>query len=134
MRVALASFLLAVVAACVSTKNIPGLTTVTGVDLTRYATKGFYFSDETFPGPHEAVGIIAVAQYASAKWAKETASWTLIPVRAQDVLDTIYTRAVVLGADGFVRMTFRPIVRQPAGTGQPELPGLEVSGFAIRRQ
>lgn len=125
--------LVGLVVACGGYKPIPSLTTVTGVDLTRYAAKGFYFSDESYPGPHEAVGIIAVAQYAAARYSTDSA-WLFTPVRAQDVIDTVYARAVKFGADGFVRMTFRPVVRQVEGPGAPAVPGLEVSGFAIRRR
>ena len=126
--------LLLALAACVSKNDIPSLTTVTGVDLRRYSAKGFYFSDESYAGPHDAVGMITVAQYAAATWVPDSAKWMLTPVRAQDVVDTVYTRAVSLGADAFVRMTFRPVVREPVSPGQPALPGLEISGFAIRRR
>src|SRR5438552_18012445 len=85
--------LLLALAACVSVKNIPTLTAVTGVDLRRYSAKGFYFSDESYTGPHDAVGIIAVAQYAAATWVPDSAKWMLTPVRAQDVVDTVYARA-----------------------------------------
>lgn len=130
--------LVALVAACAPTsKHIPTVTIVTGVDLSRYSQRGFLFSPDAYTGPHEAVGLVSVRRYAEAPWEvpnqrEALPHWEFGHVSTQEALDSMYARAVSLGADALVKMEIRS-VEQPAQPGRPAIPGVEVSGFAIRR-
>lgn len=120
-------------------QHIPAVTVVSGVDLSRYSTKGFFFSTEPYSAPHETMGLVAVTSYAELSQEKVEGTllggkeWTTIPVALQTVLDTVYARAVAMGADGFVKMEFRSVTA-PATLEHPSIPGIEITGVAIKRR
>ncbi len=119
-------------------KHIAPVTVVSGVDLARYSSRGFFFSTEPYSAPHETMGLVAVTSYAELRQEKAQGAlfgtvWVTTPVSLQTVLDTVYARAVAMGADGFVKMEFHSI-SAPTTPEHPTIPGLEVSGVAIRRR
>lgn len=140
---------LALVLGCAgpSVTVIPSVTVVTGVDLSRYSQKGFLFSTDPYSGPYDAMGLVTVTQYASAKWTDSgevsgLSRWVVGQVHAQEVLDSAYARAVGLGANALVKMEIRSVAlsgANPSGwhlsrAELPDLPGIQVSGFAIKRR
>ena len=122
--------LLLLLCGCTMNRSFPAVTTVTGVDLRRYADSGFFFSPDPYTGPHDPVGLIVVTGHAKADW--DGSDWTFAHVSGQGLLDSAYAVARKLGADAFVEMTFKPVFRR--ASLQTEIPGLELSGFAIRRR
>jgi uncharacterized protein YbjQ (UPF0145 family) len=58
--------------------------------------------------------------------------WEYGPAMAQEVLDSVYARAVAMGADAFVKMEFAS-VESPATATTPQVPGIRITGYAIKR-
>ena len=118
-------------------RHFPAVTTVTGIDLSRYSQRGFHFSQDSYSAAHDPVGMIAVTTYAEATLRRDSvqgeAWWEFSEVRAQDVLDSVYAIATRLGADALVKMEMTSVTRARAGQ-RPETPGLSVTGLAIKRR
>lgn len=127
-------FLLLTLGGCASTVNhVDPLTVAAAVDFTPYTRRGFLFTTETYPGPYEAVGIISVTRYAGGHRVPGVTTdyvWQFDPVPVAEVLDSMYARATALHADALTKFTLRTVTRPGPGT---DVPGIEVSGFAIRR-
>ena len=119
-------------------KRIPSVTVVSGVDLARYSSRGFFFSTEPYVGPHETMGLVAVTSYAEMHQEKVEramfgSEWITTPVPLQTVVDTVYARAVSMGADAFVKFEFHSVTL-PATADHPAIPGIEITGVAIKRR
>ncbi len=114
--------------------HVAPVTIVSGIDFTRYTQRGFLFTPEVYDGPYEAVGLITVTRYAEGRFNQETASWDFDPISVRDVVDSIYARATAIGADALMRFHLENVMGPPAAARLPATPGLEVSGFAIRRR
>ena len=110
--------------------HIPQLTAVTGFELTSYTAKGFFFSPNIYTGPYEPVGLVTVTIYAEGR-ADKDGIIQFTPLAGQQVLDTVYARARTMGANGFVQMQFTAVSMQVRSVA---VPGLQISGFAIRRK
>lgn len=131
----------AIAIGCATNKAIPPTTVVSGFDLRRFAQRGFLFSPEPYNGQFDALGFVAVTQYDGVQWSNSSEQWELIPVSTADVLDSVYSRSLALGADALVRMEVRA-VESPgtekdwriAGTPPHSVPGIQVSGWAIKRR
>ena len=117
--------------------HIPSVTVVSGVDLARYSSRGFFFSTEPYSAAHETMGLVAVTSYAELRQEKSQTlfgtQWTTVPVPLQTVVDTVYARAVAMGADAFVKMEFHSVTT-PATPEHPAIPGIEITGVAIKRR
>jgi hypothetical protein len=115
-------------------QHISAVTTATGIDFDRYSQRGFFFSDDAFTGAYEPIGLIHVTSYAAANWKTgkgyEAGMWAYEGVPIQETVDSAYAVAVRLGANALVKMEMRAVER----TGTPPVPGVEISGWAIRRK
>jgi len=118
---------------CVNHPPIPSVTVVAGLDFSRYTVRGFFFSPDPYSGPHDMKGLVTVRRYSSARYVDSLASWEYGPVGAQEALDSVYARSVAMGADAFVRTEFQP-VELPATPTTPRLPGIQITGYAIKRR
>jgi hypothetical protein len=119
-------------------QRLPPVTVVSGVDLSRYSNRGFFFSTDPYTGPHETIGLVAVTSFAEIHQEKAPGTmvgkeWVVAPVPLQAVVDTVYARAAAMGADAFVKMEIHSVTG-PATAGHPSIPGIEITGVAIKRR
>jgi len=123
-----------VLGGCVSSvTQVSPETIVSAIDFTPYTQRGFLFTPEVYEGPYEAIGLITVTRYAAGHYATDMARWEFDPIPVRDVLDSVYARAMAMGGDALMRFRLENVVA-PAAVRLPATPGLEVSGFAIRRR
>ena len=124
-------------AACApAVKYVTPSLTVSGVDFTPYTKQGFLFTPEVYDGPYDAIGLISITQYAGARYvetsAESTSGWRYDPIPFPALMDTVYARATAMGANAIMRFHIENTVA-PATLDHPLLPGITVTGFAIRR-
>lgn len=117
--------------------NVEPEVKVTGVDLRPYTEKGFLFTPEAYAGPYDAIGLIQVSLYAGAHYVVPEGGvarhvWQFDPIPVHALLDTAYARADAMGADALMKFQVEETSHvTPEGL---TVPGLTVSGFAIRRR
>ena len=110
-------------------------TIIGGVDFRAHSRKGFLFTPNAYPGEFEAVGMVTVTMYAEANASRSGPNgsnwvWEYSALAPQDALTEIRKRATALGADAISNTTLRAVTRTVGGAA---IPGIEVSGFAIKR-
>jgi hypothetical protein len=127
-------FLLALLAAagCSGLTYIAPSTEVRSIDFTEYSRQGFMFTTEMYQGPYESIGIIYVTMHAEGKLETVNAvqRWIFSDLKVQDVIAEAHRKATGMGADAVVKLDIRA---NDKTVGLITVPGIEVSGFAIRR-
>ena len=125
--------MLALAPACSNLKYIAPNTEVRSIDFSGYSRQGFMFTTEMYQGAYESVGIIYVTMHAEGKLEnmKGFSQWVFSDLKVQDVLAEAHRKALAMGANAIVKLDIQADnkVLSPALT----VPGIEVSGFAIRR-
>jgi uncharacterized protein YbjQ (UPF0145 family) len=120
--------------ACNRLTYIPPSTAVTGIDFTPYTAQGFMFTPEMYRGDYESVGVINVAMQAEGKLVRKdrsgTSEWEFSELKIDDVVREAHKRAVAMGANAVVNFTVKA---SPRTVGTVSVPGIEVTGFAIKR-
>lgn len=129
--------------------HIPPVTLTSGIDFTEYTKRGFMFTPEEYTGAYESMGVITVSMYAEGNLEppprpprrgifgnggaeQPELVWRFKELRVQDVLEETHKRATGMGADAVVRFNVRAVTR-PSGVALVDVPGIEVTGFAIKR-
>ena len=125
------------VAACApAVKYVAPMLTVSGIDFTKYTKEGFLFTPEAYDGPYDAIGLISITRYAGARYVDTTtesaSGWKYDPIPVPALMDTVYARATAMGANAIMRFHVENSLA-PATLDHPLLPGITVTGFAIRR-
>lgn len=142
-------------AGCVQQKplaHIPPRVIAAGVDFTPFTARGFLFTPERYPESYESIGVITITIWPEANRevrsgrrvrrggqdtpAVEIGDWVIEPITIQDALESMYERASEMGADAVVNLEISRVVEEYASSLLTTLvlPGIEVSGFAIKRQ
>ncbi len=117
-----------------------------GYDFTSYTKKGFLFTPEQYLLEYESIGLITIDiipevrevysnSYDSGnEWIKvrgKEKSWRVKVVYPQEVLEELYNKAISMGADAVVRLTFDS---DQHNNGDITFLSLKASGFAIKRK
>lgn len=117
-----------------------------GYDFTSYTEKGFLFTPEQYLGDYDAIGLLKleiipeVRQIFYGTRATEqgwetiignTRQWQVKEISSKQLLDSLYNKAVSMGADAVVRFSLNSTSHY---NGDVTFNGLEVSGFAIKRK
>ena len=134
----------AFVAGCSSISQIPETRTITGYDFRPFSERGFLFTPADFAGRYEAVGFLTLrftpesnkASFSDATeearergfW-KGNSYWIYNTVDIDDLLESYYSEATQLGANGVIH--FNVAVEDAEVLGVP-IPVYTLSGFAIR--
>jgi hypothetical protein len=119
-------------------RYVPSISVTTGVDFSPYLKSGFLFTPEAPSGQYDAIGLVSFATYSEGKVVHDgraadgglTARIDFMPVSSQEALKKAYEAATAMGADALTRFTLRTVFRR---SGDVDVPGIEISGFAIRR-
>lgn len=138
MRPPFFAIVLSLAACAPGLKRIEPEVRVTGLDFREHTREGFLFSPNAYPGDFESIGVVAVAVFAEGERVTGGASfaggpsttWRFIPVDAQGALTEARKRATALGANALVNVQVRDVAK---AVGLVSVPGVEVSGFAIKR-
>lgn len=119
-------------------KYLPPAVTTASIDFSSYSKRGFFFTPDPYSGQYETVGFISVIRYASARYAEPDQQyaagghWEVDSIPLQEAIDSMYARATRMGADAIMELRMDAVIAPPTAA-TPALPGLHVSGFAIRR-
>lgn len=117
-----------------------------GVDYSRYANEGFYFSPYAYTKEYVPVGQYYLALVPGAKYldecpsgksecmAWETVGWVVDYAHVQHAVDSMYNLARAAGADALVDVKLSKVTVMPPDRPGLILPIFEVSGFAIKRK
>ena len=114
-------------------------------DFTDYTKKGFLFTPEQYLGNYESIGIIDVKIYPQTEYKEANSTeedendsfkrgsnkWIYYIVSTQEVLDSLYNRASIMGADAVVRLIIQDF---DVNYGKVSAVGKRASGFAIKRK
>jgi len=117
-----------------------------GYDFTNYTKKGFLFTPEQYLMEYESIGLITIdiipevrEVYSNSydygnEWIKVSGkekTWRVKVVYPQEVLEELYNKAISMGADAVVRLTFDT---DQHNNGDITFLSLKASGFAIKRK
>ena len=118
-----------------------------GVDFTRYSEKGFLITTEMYQGAYKSVGIVRYQLFPEASYAPvdvkyyadgkfdTTYVWVENRINVQEAVDSLYTICKDMGADALVNYRFDIVTESYDHITNPvTLYGIEVSGFAIKRE
>lgn len=92
------------------------------------------FTPEMYRGDYESVGVINVIMHAEGKLVANPktgmAEWQFSVLRVDDVVREAHKRALEMGANAVVNFSVKAA---PKLVGTVTVPGIEVTGFAIKR-
>lgn len=132
-------FTLIYLCACSTVSKIEKQVIVTGYDFTSYTNEGFLFTPENYVGNYESIGILSVeilpelrktGRGKAGQFYTPNMLWQYIPVRTSEVLDSLYKKAINMGADAIINLVIK---RTELTYKNVTAPGVEASGFAIKR-
>lgn len=135
---------------CSQPREISKQVFVSGYNFTAFTSKGFLFSPEQYLGDYESIGLIEVEIYPGVEktnsksdeeenrmdtWSRDSEfeyGWRYTDnITPDEVLDSLYSITSLMGADAVVRLD---ITRVSIVQNKITLPGIKVSGFAIKRK
>ena len=132
--------------ACSTVRDINKKVYVSGFIFTKYTAKGFLFTPEKYAGKYNSVGIISIEifpqihenefsslnnQYGTTQQGS-TPKFSYKRVDPGEALDSMYNYCKRLGADAVINLEINQTYDVRTGiSGQ--IPGLKISGFAIKR-
>lgn len=122
-------------------KNISRYENLSVVDFTKYTSEGFLITTEPYKGKYKAIGILDYVVRPKAKKQKDIYSsgytehhWKIEEIKIQALLDTLYSRAEMMGGDAIMNFDIKPnSKRYSDGSNVIEIPGIEFYGFVIKR-
>lgn len=113
-------------------------------DFRKYTDEGFLFTTEKYLGDYESIGLLSIEIIPELKKKDgyfapgqtysggSSSFWNYIPIKTEEVLDSLYNKAKSMGADAVVNLDveyFDVIV-----SGNISVPETRASGFAIKRK
>ena len=132
--------------ACSYGTEVKKMVLVSGYDFTDYTERDFLFTPEQYLGDYDAVGLLNLeiipelrklpfgTRATEQGWVTiigATRYWQVKEIAPEEVLDSLYKRAIRLGADAVVRFSLNSTSHY---NGDVTFFGLEASGFAIKRK
>jgi len=110
---------------------------VHGYDFTRYTEEGLLITPEDYNSSYKSVGMLRVVIWPEMRRERvngdpyEMTNWKAEPLRMQEAVDSLYTRARQMGADAIIRFDAQRVTQE---VDDDTRTGVEASGFAIDRQ
>jgi hypothetical protein len=106
-----------------------------GVDFSAHTREGFLFTPNAYTGPYESLGMVYVTMHAEGNLEEVDRrtgmkAWVFKEISVQDALTETRRRAVAMGANALANFN---VHSSPKLIGSLTIPGIEVSGFAIKR-
>lgn len=113
-------------------------------DFRKYTDEGFLFTTEKYLGDYESIGLISIeiipelrrkdGYFAPGQTYAGSSSgfWNYIPIRPQEVLDSLYLKAKQMGADAVINLDVE--YADVIVSGNISVPSTRASGFAIKRK
>ena len=134
-------FLLFVLAGCANpginpflTYEAPKTLKIYKYDFRQYNSKGFLITPSTYYGDYESIGMLDITLFPpivrSGANYQGAPQWKVEYLNTQEVIDSLYTKAVEYGADGIMNFT---VSFETQNNGILEIVGTRVSGYAIKR-
>jgi uncharacterized protein YbjQ (UPF0145 family) len=132
--------------ACSYGSEVHKMVLVSGYDFTSYTERGFLFTSEQYLGDYDAVGLLNLEVIPEVRklpygtksteqgWETiigNTRYWQVKEISSDEVLDSLYKKAISMGADAVVRFSLNANSHY---NGDVTFYGLEASGFAIKRK
>ncbi len=133
---------------CETVKFIPKSTSVEIIDFKKYLNKNFLITPYDYKGDYESIGMIHATLMPSAnlismkKYSEVTSDtmvvyqWKTDTIKTSEALDTIYSKAVQMGADAIIDLSINSN-RETYNIGSSKeitIFGIIVDGFAIKRK
>lgn len=154
-----AAFILLFMASCATSKLVE-LTTISddqnfnAIDFTKYSAKGFLLTPEKYMGEYTSVGIVRYVMHPSATYKTiaskpnpafekdknlsatiKTKVWDINDLSIPDVIDGIYLKCKLMGADALVNLEIKADDVPYTGVLNPvTIRGYVITGFAIKRK
>lgn len=116
--------------------------TVTGYDFSEYTEQGFLFTPEQYRGEYQSIGLITVTQWPAVRKTEQKVRTSdgagykteevfyHEAINVEKTIEEIYKIASDMGADAVTQFNVTPTSRT---NGTLNVPGVEISGFAIDR-
>jgi len=143
-RTVVLSLLALLYISCGTAPQLSRSVTFKGYDFTAYTAKGFMFTPEQYLQPYEAIGLIELEIIPEVRKIQPTDSskgwkfqpgeypvWWIEKIGTDFILNEIYQRASMMGADAIVRLKIETVEKPH---GDLMVPVHYVSGFAIKRK
>ena len=127
---------------CTQITHLPKQVSVTTFDFTKYNTVGFLFTTESYLGDYESIGLLDIeilpelrripgAYPSPGQFYTADMMWEYVPVNPKEILDSLYSKATMMGADAIIKLTFQ---KTDLAYKNITAPGYRARGFAIKRK
>lgn len=136
---------------------VPRKESLFGIDFSKYSKQGFLITPEKYAGEYQSIGLITYEYLPSAEYKPGTSRpnpyyvpgnpktsqfipikmWITEDVKVEQVMDSVYTRCKILGADALVNFKIEPKTETYSSVvykNPPIINGYSISGFAIKRK
>lgn len=132
---------------CSTLEHIPKEENLYKINLKKYTKKGFFITTEMYNGDYEPIALINYELYPEANYevtgvryfedgkVDKKYKWIIKYVTIEEAMDSIYKQCVDMGADAIVNFKQDIEIKQYQGLKNPAMiPGITISGFAIKRK
>lgn len=149
MKILIIAVFIFIIGCAPTITEIPGQSVLYNVDLAKYSKKGFLFTPYNYDYKYQSIGLVSLVAYSEGKVVKPrseisssgkviiiTRHWEFVPLKLEGLIDQLYLSAKEMGADAVIEFKIKAITKQKA-VGNNEIidiPGIELSGFAIDRE
>jgi hypothetical protein len=130
---------------CSTTKPIERSELLSGIDFRKYTENNFFITPLEYTQPYEPIGLINFTIYPAVKDVPSVYSnkdgyiltdangqrWLVEHVQTSDAVDKIYKYCTEMKADALMMFDINVVYKN---NGALSVPGLEITGFAIRRK
>ncbi|MFA7421746.1 MAG: hypothetical protein WCZ90_18830 [Melioribacteraceae bacterium] len=129
--------------ACTSPRELRKEVYYTGFDFTKFSKQGFLFTPESYNSEYESIGVINTTLFPEVKNQDyrtfgsneylplgET-GWSYKQINVSEAIDSMFVQATRMGANAIVRFDVKNTSKQ---NSYITIPGIEVTGFAIKRK
>lgn len=130
---------------CSTTKPIERSEYLSGIDFRKYTADNFYITPLEYTQPYDPVGIVNFTMYPSVKNLPGNYSnkdgyilmdangqnWFIENIDASDAVDKIYQHCKNMNADALMLFNINTVYKV---NGALNVPGIEITGFAIKRK
>ena len=121
-------------------KEVQKLTLYYQYDFTDYTKKGFLITPESYTGQYESIALITVEIFPEVRKKtleddpqnKKFANYILGDISTKEVIDSLYTRAVKMGADAIINFNTNHDLHYT--NASLRVSGISASGYAIKRK
>ena len=132
-----------------SREFIPQEKTEFVIDFSKYSKQNFLFTPLKYSGDYQSIGLISVSMMPEAEFKFQdrfvdstrtrfigsNKIWVIKKLNLESVIDTFYLKATSMGANAVIDFNIKFIKKtfESKSTNPVILPGVELTGFAIKR-